>query len=77
MSQTDLAMLRDAVSRLDSMDKIDYISAHDNVAADIAHLEIGARILMKKLEVEKLCGMTHTDEINAWIASQRLKEPPT
>ncbi len=77
MSQTDLAMLRDAVSRLDSMDKIDYISAYDNVAADIAHLKIGARILTKKLEVEKLCGMTHTDEINAWIASQRLKEPPT
>ena len=76
VSSQDLEMVREAVSQLDSHDKIDYIEAVENLRKDIAHLEVGARVLMRKLETEKLCGMTHTEEINVWIASHKLREPP-
>ncbi len=38
---------------------------------DIAHMEAGCRAWASRLEVEKKCGIAHSEETSAWIAAER------
>lgn len=78
MRQEDVEEVRTAIRQgLDGLDAKDALEVFDRVLADVKHLEDGSRQWAKRLAVEKLCGMTHTDEINAWIAAEKERESRT
>jgi len=38
---------------------------------DMVHMDAGCRAWAVRLDVEKKCGMTHSEETNAWIEAER------
>lgn len=75
MRQEDVDEVRAAIRQ--GLDAKDALEVFDRILADVKHLEDGSKRLAKRLEVEKLCGMTHTDEINAWLEREKERESRT
>lgn len=74
MRQEDVEEVRAAIRQgLDGLDAKDALEVFDRVLADVKHLETGSKQWAKRLVVEKLCGMQHTDEINAWIEAEKKR----
>ncbi len=75
MRQEDVEEVRAAIGQgLDGLDATDALEVFDRVLQDVVHLEAGSKMLAKRLEVEKLCGMTHTDETNDWLEREKERE---
>lgn len=78
MRQKDIEEVKTAIRQgLDGLDAKDALEVFDRVLEDVGHLEAGSKAWAKRLGVEKLCGMTHTDEINAWLAKEKERDPKT
>jgi hypothetical protein len=74
VNKSDVEEVKVAIRQgLDGLDAKDAVGVFDRVLADVAHLEAGSRMWLRRLEVEKACGMTHTEEVNAWIESERAR----
>ncbi len=73
--EKNLGSLREAGSKADFMDKAGFLDVMDDVQSEVVHLEVGASAWANRLRTEKMCGMTHTEEVNAWLAAQEKREP--
>jgi hypothetical protein len=78
MRQEDVEEVKAAILQgLDGLDAKDALGVFDRLLADVQHLEAGSKQWAKRLGVEKLCGMQHTDEINAWLEAEKKRESRT
>lgn len=76
MSLTDDAdRVRTAIRQgLDRLDAKDEIEVFDRMVKDVVHLEVSAKAFLGKLKAEKMCGMTHSEEIDLWYATELRRQ---